>query len=123
VTKPLTHPALSTPAKVIYFVGWISPRPNHQFAAFLRFIAGSGAYEELGLDSTERRDLIAQTLERYLKREDWKTLSEAVSMPGGVSASAPIVYQNIPVMLWPAAETAQQMKSPLGRGPGGGYAA
>ena len=38
-------------------------------------------------------------------------------------AAEPIAYKNLPVVLWPSAETLIEMKSPLGRGPGGGYAA
>lgn len=120
MSKPLTHPALSAPADVIYFVGWINPRPKHHFAAFIRFIAGSGAYEELGLSSIEKREKVANTLNRYLSKEDWRTLENAVSIPGGVSASAPISYMNLPIVLWPRADTLAVMKSPNGHRPGGG---
>ncbi len=123
MSKPLTHPSLAAPADVVYFVGWINPRPNHKFAAFIRFIAGSAAYEELGLASTERRDAIADTLNLYLKKEDWRTLENAVSIPGGVSASAPIRYMNLPIVLWPSADTLRVMKEPKGHRPGGGAVA
>lgn len=123
MSKPLTHPSLSAPADVIYFVGWITPRPKHTFAAFIRFTAGSSSYEELGLASVERRELIADTLNRFLVGQDWRVLENAVSIPGGVSASAPIMYMNLPVVLWPRADTLRVMKAAPGRGPGGGAVA
>jgi hypothetical protein len=119
----MTHPALSAPADVIYFLGWITPRKNHTFAAFIRFIAGSGAYEELGLASRARRDEIAGILSRYLTKQDWRVLENAVSIPGGVSASAPVSYLDLPIVLWPSAETLHQMKRPRDGGPPRGYSA
>lgn len=121
--KPLTHPSLAAPADVIYFVGWINPRPNHAFAAFIRFTSGSAAYVDLGLASAEKREAIAVALNRFLKQEDWRTLESAVSIPGGVSASAPISYEGLPVVLWPSADTLAVMKSPNGHRPGGGAVA
>jgi hypothetical protein len=119
----MTHPALSAPAKIVYFVGWITPRPNHSFAAFLRFLAGEGDYERLDLASSESRSLARQVLEDHCKRIDWRTLEAAISIPGGISASAPLAYHRTPVILWPAADTLAVMKSPTGHRPGGGAAA
>jgi hypothetical protein len=123
MSKPLTHPAFSTPAKVIYFVGWINPRPNHTFAAFLRFLAGSQTYFDLDLASGESRAKIAKTLEDHCKRVDWRTLEAAVSIPSGVSASSPFAIYDVPVILWPRADTLAVMKSPSGQRPGGGFVA
>ncbi len=123
MSKHMTHPSLSAPAKVVYFVGWIDPRPKHRFAAFLRFTNDSGAYQELGLHDPAARAAIAKSLEKWLIKQDWRVLESAVSIPGGISATEPIAYLDLPVILWPSAETLIEMKSPLGRGPGGGYAA
>ena len=123
MSKPMTHPALSAPAQVIYFVGWITPRPKHKFAVFLRFTAGSHVYHDLDLGTLEARQRLADTIERHCKRIDWRQLESAVSIPGGVSASAPLAYADVPVILWPHAETLAVMKSPTGRGPGGGAVA
>lgn len=113
-----THPALSAPASVIYFVGWIEPRKGHRFAAFLRFTNDRPVYQEFGLDVPERRAEIARQLERHFRTADWRVLEAAVSMPGGLPASAPVSYSEVPVLLWPSAATAHVMQKPPG-----GYAA
>lgn len=119
----MTHPALSAPADVIYFVGWITPRPKHHFACFLRFTAGSQTYHDHDLGSGESRSRVARVIEDHLKRSDWRVLEAAVSIPGGFSASAPLAYHGIPVLLWPREETLNIMKNPSGHRPGGGAAA
>ena len=119
----MTHPALSAPAKVVYFVGWINPRPNHHFGAFLRFIAGEGTYQTHDLGNPTAREEVRKVLEDHCRRIDWRDLENAVSIPGGVSASAPLAFRGVPVILWPAAETLKIMKSPTGHRPGGGAVA
>lgn len=122
--KPMTHPALSAPADVVYFVGWIEPRPTHFFAVFLRFIAGNEVYRREELGSSEGRAKVAKTIGDHCKRIDWRTLELAVSKPGGVSAASPLAYKGTPIVLWPRKDTVALM-NPRGGGsrPGGGYVA
>jgi hypothetical protein len=122
--KPLTHPALSAPADVIYFVGWIEPRPAHFFAVFLRFIAGNGVYQQEELGSSEGRAKVAKAVGDHCKRVDWRALELAVSVPGVAPAASPLAYKGTPIVLWPKKDTVVMMK-PRGGGsrPGGGHAA
>lgn len=116
------HPSLAEPAKVVYFIGWITPRPNHHFSAWLRLLDGQpDAFGRLNLDDGAVRASLCRKLERHLKGLDWRELAEAVTLPWRPVAE-PLCIEDLPILIVPDAETLKKLSVTTGGG-GGGAAA
>jgi hypothetical protein len=114
----------SRPAAVVdYFLGWVTPRRGYRLALFLRFRAGDGTYEELGLASERARAQHVKCAADWLAALSLHELGQLVTDPLTLKPKKVMTYHGTPVLVWPNKLAQANMRDPRGRGPNGGHTA